>query len=134
MNMNKETIEMAEQTTTTLDTTTTAAPSTDTTPGTPAAEPVPMFRLAGVDKVYTQKKRTVHALQRVDLTIAGRAAGRHPGPHRRRQVHAAADARRARPAHRRQRRAGRPDIATLSEAKLTRVRAENIGFVFQAST
>ena len=92
-----------------------------------------MYVLRGVTKRYTRGKDTVNALDGVDLTIEDGGPARHPGPHRRRQVHPAADARRARPAHR----AAASNSTDGSrrgcrEAKLTKVRGENIGFVFQS--
>jgi putative ABC transport system ATP-binding protein len=137
MNMNKETIEMAEQATTDATTVlgaatdTAAAPVTDAAPVTPAAEPVPMFRLAGVDKVYTQKNRTVHALHRVDLTIPagqlvaiqGSTGG---GKSTLLQMLGALD----RPTTGTVTLAGQ-EISTLGDRDLARIRARDIGFVFQ---
>ena len=91
-----------------------------------------MYTLTNVTKTYTQSKRKVTALNDVDPRDPGRPAGRHPGPDRRRQVHAAADARRPRPARPpapscSRRRASR----SCGDGKLTKIRANEIGFVFQ---
>ncbi|MEU4980426.1 ABC transporter ATP-binding protein [Streptomyces sp. NPDC021969] len=91
-----------------------------------------MYELSGVTKHYTRGKATVHALDGVDLTIAdgdrlviqGPTGG---GKSTLLQMLGALD----RPS------AGRivldgTDLATLPEARLTRVRSESIGFVFQS--
>ncbi|WP_432183577.1 ABC transporter ATP-binding protein [Streptomyces tendae] len=91
-----------------------------------------MYELSGVTKHYTCGKATVHALDGVDLTIAdgdrlviqGPTGG---GKSTLLQMLGALD----RPS------AGRivldgTDLATLPEARLTRVRSESIGFVFQS--
>ncbi|MEU1190632.1 ABC transporter ATP-binding protein [Streptomyces sp. NPDC005859] len=91
-----------------------------------------MYELRGVTKRYSRGKETVHALDGVDLTIAdgdrlviqGPTGG---GKSTLLQMIGALD---------------RPtegeivldgvDLAKLSEARLTKVRSENIGFVFQS--
>ncbi|MEU0590356.1 ABC transporter ATP-binding protein [Streptomyces ardesiacus] len=91
-----------------------------------------MYKLSGVTKHYTRGKATVHALDGVDLTIAdgdrlviqGPTGG---GKSTLLQMLGALD----RPS------SGRivldgTDLATLPEARLTRVRSESIGFVFQS--
>ncbi|MFJ7893361.1 ABC transporter ATP-binding protein [Streptomyces anthocyanicus] len=91
-----------------------------------------MYELSGVTKHYTRGKTTVHALDGVDLTIAdgdrlviqGPTGG---GKSTLLQMLGALD----RPS------SGRivldgTDLATLPEARLTRVRSESIGFVFQS--
>ncbi|MGW5562226.1 ABC transporter ATP-binding protein [Streptomyces tendae] len=91
-----------------------------------------MYELSGVTKHYTRGKAIVHALDGVDLTIAdgdrlviqGPTGG---GKSTLLQMLGALD----RPS------AGRivldgTDLATLPEARLTRVRSESIGFVFQS--
>ncbi|WP_432129850.1 ABC transporter ATP-binding protein [Streptomyces tendae] len=91
-----------------------------------------MYELSSVTKHYTRGKATVHALDGVDLTIAdgdrlviqGPTGG---GKSTLLQMLGALD----RPS------AGRivldgTDLATLPEARLTRVRSESIGFVFQS--
>ncbi|MFC8876620.1 MULTISPECIES: ABC transporter ATP-binding protein [Streptomyces] len=91
-----------------------------------------MYELSGVTKHYTRGKATVHALDGVDLTIAdgdrlviqGPTGG---GKSTLLQMLGALD----RP------NSGRivldgTDLATLPEARLTRVRSESIGFVFQS--
>ncbi|MGW0103640.1 ABC transporter ATP-binding protein [Nocardia sp. NPDC003354] len=91
-----------------------------------------MYELSGVTKHYTRGKATVHALDGVDLTIAdgdrlviqGPTGG---GKSTLLQMLGALD----RPS------AGRivldgTDLAPLPEARLTRVRSESIGFVFQS--
>lgn len=91
-----------------------------------------MYTLQGVTKRYTRGKSTVHALAGVDLTIedGGRLVIQGPtggGKSTLLQMLGGLD----RPT------AGSVeldgvDLAKLSEAKLTKVRAENIGFVFQS--
>ncbi|MGW6207916.1 ABC transporter ATP-binding protein [Streptomyces sp. NPDC055089] len=91
-----------------------------------------MYTLQGVTKQYTRGKSTVHALAGVDLTIedGGRLVIQGPtggGKSTLLQMLGGLD----RPT------AGSVeldgvDLARLSEAKLTKVRAENIGFVFQS--
>ncbi|TRV79480.1 ABC transporter ATP-binding protein [Streptomyces sp. 130] len=91
-----------------------------------------MYTLHGVTKQYQRGKSTVHALAGVDLTIedGGRLVIQGPtggGKSTLLQMLGGLD---------------RPtggsieldgmDLAKLSEAKLTKVRAENIGFVFQS--
>ncbi|MER7930356.1 MULTISPECIES: ABC transporter ATP-binding protein [unclassified Streptomyces] len=91
-----------------------------------------MYELRGVTKLYSRGKETVHALDGIDLTIGdgdrlviqGPTGG---GKSTLLQMIGALD----RPT------AGEivldgTDLAKLSEAKLTRVRSENIGFVFQS--
>ena len=91
-----------------------------------------MDELSGVTKHYTRGKAAVHALDGVDLTIAdgdrlviqGPTGG---GKSTLLQMLGALD----RPS------SGRivldgTDLATLPEARLTRVRSESIGFVFQS--
>ncbi|NEC67405.1 ABC transporter ATP-binding protein [Streptomyces sp. SID9727] len=91
-----------------------------------------MYTLHGVTKQYQRGKSTVHALAGVDLTIedGGRLVIQGPtggGKSTLLQMLGGLD----RPS------AGSieldgTDLAKLSEAKLTQVRAENIGFVFQS--
>ncbi|MFB8210398.1 ABC transporter ATP-binding protein [Streptomyces sp. NPDC056010] len=91
-----------------------------------------MYTLQGVTKQYQRGKSTVHALAGVDLTIedGGRLVIQGPtggGKSTLLQMLGGLD----RPT------AGSieldgMDLAKLSEAKLTKVRAENIGFVFQS--
>ncbi|MER5727778.1 ABC transporter ATP-binding protein [Streptomyces sp. NPDC002138] len=91
-----------------------------------------MYQLTGVTKNYKRGKDTVAALAGVDLTIedGGRLVIQGPtggGKSTLLQMLGGLD----RPT------AGSVvldglDLATLSEARLTRVRAENIGFVFQS--
>ncbi|SER39280.1 putative ABC transport system ATP-binding protein [Streptomyces sp. yr375] len=91
-----------------------------------------MYELKGVTKRYTRGKETVHALAGVDLTIpdGDRLVIQGPtggGKSTLLQMIGALD---------------RPsegeivldgvDLAKLSEARLTKVRSENIGFVFQS--
>ncbi|MFH9547320.1 ABC transporter ATP-binding protein [Streptomyces sp. NPDC051445] len=91
-----------------------------------------MYELRGVTKRYTRGKETVHALDGVDLTIpdGDRLVIQGPtggGKSTLLQMIGALD---------------RPtegevvldgvDLAKLSEARLTKVRSENIGFVFQS--
>ncbi|MFH8446452.1 ABC transporter ATP-binding protein [Streptomyces sp. NPDC018026] len=91
-----------------------------------------MYELSGVTKRYTRGKAAVHALDGVDLTIAdgdrlviqGPTGG---GKSTLLQMLGALD----RPS------SGQivldgTDLATLPEARLTRVRSESIGFVFQS--
>ncbi|MFE6763062.1 ABC transporter ATP-binding protein [Streptomyces sp. NPDC057689] len=91
-----------------------------------------MYTLQGVTKQYKRGKSTVHALAGVDLTIedGGRLVIQGPtggGKSTLLQMLGGLD----RPT------AGSieldgMDLAKLSEAKLTKVRAQNIGFVFQS--
>ncbi|MFJ3087556.1 MULTISPECIES: ABC transporter ATP-binding protein [unclassified Streptomyces] len=91
-----------------------------------------MYTLQGVTKQYKRGKSTVHALAGVDLTIedGGRLVIQGPtggGKSTLLQMLGGLD----RPT------AGSieldgMDLARLSEAKLTKVRAQNIGFVFQS--
>ncbi|MYV55815.1 ABC transporter ATP-binding protein [Streptomyces sp. SID3212] len=91
-----------------------------------------MYQLKGVTKVYHRGKKPVHALAGVDLTIedGGRLVIQGPtggGKSTLLQMLGALD----RPT------AGTVeldgvDLAGLSEARLTKVRAESIGFVFQS--
>ncbi|MEV6616170.1 ABC transporter ATP-binding protein [Streptomyces sp. NPDC051051] len=91
-----------------------------------------MYELRGVTKRYTRGKDTVHALDGVDLTIpdGDRLVIQGPtggGKSTLLQMLGGLD----RPS------AGEvvldgTDLAALSEARLTKVRSENIGFVFQA--
>ncbi|GAA2980782.1 putative ABC transport system ATP-binding protein [Streptomyces sp. KhCrAH-43] len=91
-----------------------------------------MYTLQGVTKQYKRGKSTVHALAGVDLTIedGGRLVIQGPtggGKSTLLQMLGGLD----RPT------AGSVeldgmDLAKLSEAKLTKVRAQNIGFVFQS--
>ncbi|MEU8654885.1 ABC transporter ATP-binding protein [Streptomyces sp. NPDC048737] len=91
-----------------------------------------MYELRGVTKRYTRGKDTVHALDGVDLTIpdGDRLVIQGPtggGKSTLLQMLGGLD----RPS------AGEvvldgTDLAALSEARLTKVRGENIGFVFQA--
>ncbi|MFF3936288.1 ABC transporter ATP-binding protein [Streptomyces phaeofaciens] len=91
-----------------------------------------MYELRGVTKRYTRGKDTVHALAGVDLTIAdgdrlviqGPTGG---GKSTLLQMLGALD----RPSEGEVVLDG-TDLAKLSEAKLTKVRSENIGFVFQS--
>ncbi|MEU1048869.1 ABC transporter ATP-binding protein [Streptomyces sp. NPDC005897] len=91
-----------------------------------------MYELSGVTKHYTRGKATVHALDGVDLTIAdgdrlviqGPTGG---GKSTLLQMLGALD----RPSSGRVVLDG-TDLATLPEARLTRVRSESIGFVFQS--
>ncbi|MEV0743103.1 ABC transporter ATP-binding protein [Streptomyces sp. NPDC050549] len=91
-----------------------------------------MYELRGVTKLYSRGKEVVHALDGIDLTIGdgdrlviqGPTGG---GKSTLLQMIGALD----RPS------AGEivldgVDLAKLSEAKLTKVRSENIGFVFQS--
>ncbi|MET8753457.1 ABC transporter ATP-binding protein [Streptomyces sp. NPDC059104] len=91
-----------------------------------------MYQLTGVTKRYRRGKETIDALAGVDLTIedGGRLVIQGPtggGKSTLLQMLGALD----RPT------AGQVvldglDLAAVSEARLTRVRAENIGFVFQS--
>ncbi|OMI87375.1 peptide ABC transporter ATP-binding protein [Streptomyces sp. M1013] len=91
-----------------------------------------MYELSGVTKHYTRGKATVHALDDVDLTIAdgdrlviqGPTGG---GKSTLLQMLGALD----RPSSGQVVLDG-TDLATLPEARLTRVRSESIGFVFQS--
>ncbi|MEU9091260.1 ABC transporter ATP-binding protein [Streptomyces sp. NPDC087901] len=91
-----------------------------------------MYTLQGVTKRYTRGKSTVHALAGVDLTIedGGRLVIQGPtggGKSTLLQMLGGLD----RPTDGSVELDG-VDLAKLSEAKLTKVRAENIGFVFQS--
>src|SRR5688572_7404036 len=91
-----------------------------------------MYHLRGVTKTYRRGKAAVQALADVDLTIedGGRLVIQGPtggGKSTLLQMLGGLD----RPT------AGRieldgTDLATLPEARLTRVRSENIGFIFQS--
>ncbi|MFE5397948.1 ABC transporter ATP-binding protein [Streptomyces sp. NPDC056568] len=91
-----------------------------------------MYELSGVTKRYTRGKDTVHALDGVDLTIAdgdrlviqGPTGG---GKSTLLQMLGALD----RPSSGQVVLDG-TDLAKLPEARLTRVRSESIGFVFQS--
>ncbi|MFM9631915.1 ABC transporter ATP-binding protein [Streptomyces galilaeus] len=91
-----------------------------------------MYELRGVTKRYTRGKDTVHALAGVDLTIAdgdrlviqGPTGG---GKSTLLQMIGGLD----RPSEGEVVLDG-TDLAKLSEARLTKVRSENIGFVFQS--
>ncbi|MEU7420134.1 ABC transporter ATP-binding protein [Streptomyces antibioticus] len=91
-----------------------------------------MYELRGVTKRYTRGKGTVHALDGVDLTIAdgdrlviqGPTGG---GKSTLLQMLGGLD----RPSEGEIVLDG-TDLAKLSEARLTKVRSENIGFVFQS--
>ncbi|WP_336116199.1 ABC transporter ATP-binding protein [Streptomyces sp. PTD9-10] len=91
-----------------------------------------MYRLTGVTKRYTRGKETVEALRGVDLTIAvgdqlviqGPTGG---GKSTLLQMIGGLD----RPSSGSVELDG-VDLATISEAKLTRLRAEKIGIIFQA--
>lgn len=103
--------------------------TTDTTTGAERAEP--LYRLAEVTRTYRQKGRIVKALAGVDLeieagdfvTIQGPTGG---GKSTLLQLLGALD----RPSSG-SIRIGGTDIATASNAALGRVRADEIGFVFQ---
>ncbi|MFG2877712.1 ABC transporter ATP-binding protein [Streptomyces sp. NPDC048337] len=91
-----------------------------------------MYQLTGVTKRYQRGKEAVDALARVDLTIedGGRLVIQGPtggGKSTLLQMLGALD----RPTQGQVVLDGL-DLATVSEARLTRVRAENIGFVFQS--
>ncbi|MFE6663278.1 ABC transporter ATP-binding protein [Streptomyces sp. NPDC057697] len=91
-----------------------------------------MYTLRDVTKRYTRGKSTVHALAGVDLTIedGGRLVIQGPtggGKSTLLQMLGGLD----RPTSGSVELDG-VDLAKLSEAKLTKVRAENIGFVFQS--
>ncbi|GAA2414948.1 ABC transporter ATP-binding protein [Streptomyces pulveraceus] len=91
-----------------------------------------MYTLRDVTKRYTRGKATVHALDGVDLTIedGGRLVIQGPtggGKSTLLQMLGGLD----RPTSGSVELDG-VDLAKLSEAKLTKVRAENIGFVFQS--
>ncbi|MFJ6431204.1 ABC transporter ATP-binding protein [Streptomyces sp. NPDC091416] len=91
-----------------------------------------MYTLQGVTKQYTRGKSIVHALAGVDLTIedGGRLVIQGPtggGKSTLLQMLGGLD----RPTSGSVELDG-VDLAKLSEAKLTKVRAENIGFVFQS--
>lgn len=91
-----------------------------------------MYQLSGVTKRYRRGKETVDALAGIDLTIedGGRLVIQGPtggGKSTLLQMLGGLD----RPT-RGQVVLDGLDLATVSEARLTRVRAENIGFVFQS--
>ncbi len=91
-----------------------------------------MYVLSGVTKRYTRGKETVHALDGVDLTIAhgDRVVIQGPtggGKSTLLQMLGGLD----RPTQGSVELDG-TDLAKLSEAKLTQVRSEKIGFVFQS--
>ncbi|MET9501108.1 ABC transporter ATP-binding protein [Streptomyces sp. NPDC006622] len=91
-----------------------------------------MYELRGVTKRYTRGKDTVHALDGVDLTIpdGDRLVIQGPtggGKSTLLQMLGGLD----RPSEGEVVLDG-TDLATLSEARLTKVRGENIGFVFQS--
>ncbi len=91
-----------------------------------------MYHLRGVTKTYRRGKATVQALDDVDLTIedGGRLVIQGPtggGKSTLLQMLGGLD----RPTSGRIELDG-TDLATLPEARLTRVRSENIGFVFQS--
>ena len=100
-------------------------------PRTPAAASEPLYRLEGVTRTYHQRGRTVTALAGVDVEIAegdfvaiqGPTGG---GKSTLLQLLGALE----RPTSGSVR-LGRTDIATASAAALGRMRAEEIGFVFQ---
>jgi len=90
-----------------------------------------MYQIEGLTKTYTQGKRTVHALQDVDLTIADGELVAIQGPtgggkSTLLQMLGGLD----RPTSGRVRLAG-DDLAAMDDARLTRARADRIGFVFQ---
>lgn len=97
-----------------------------------AAPAVPAYHLAGVTKTYAQKGRVVQALKGVDLdilagdfvTIQGPTGG---GKSTLLQLLGALDTPTAG-----QVMIGATDLATASRSELERVRASEIGFVFQA--
>ncbi len=104
---------------------------TETAPGGAATESAPAYRIAGVTKTYRQKGRVVTALTGVDLeiargefvTIQGPTGG---GKSTFLQLLGALD----RPTKGAVMLGG-TDMATASDAALGRLRAHQIGFVFQ---
>ncbi|MFI6880231.1 ABC transporter ATP-binding protein [Streptomyces sp. NPDC050400] len=91
-----------------------------------------MYELRGVTKQYKRGKETVDALQGVDLTVedGGRLVIQGPtggGKSTLLQMLGGLDRPTAGSVH-----LGGVDLAKLSETKLTKVRAESIGFVFQS--
>jgi putative ABC transport system ATP-binding protein len=109
-------------------TTTETAPATGSVPS-PA---LPMYRLTGVMKSYRQKNRTVTALAGVDLVIPQGQLVAIQGPtgggkSTLLQMLGALD----RPTSGNVS-LGEHDIATLGDGALTRIRATEIGFVFQS--
>ena len=99
--------------------------------GAAEAASAPAYRISGVTRTYAQKGRTVHALAGVDLEIARGAFVTIQGPtgggkSTFLQILGALD----RPTAGRVELAG-VDIASASDAELTRLRAHEIGFVFQ---
>ncbi|WP_460776402.1 ABC transporter ATP-binding protein [Microbacterium sp. GXF7504] len=99
--------------------------------GAAEAASAPAYRISGVTRTYEQKGRAVHALAGVDLEIARGAFVTIQGPtgggkSTFLQILGALD----RPTAGRVELAG-VDIASASDAELTRLRAHEIGFVFQ---
>ncbi len=100
--------------------------------GLPAPSPVPAYRLEGVTKTYRQKGRVVQALKGIDIeiaegdfvTIQGPTGG---GKSTLLQVLGALD----KPTEG-EVMIGATDLATASGRRLEKVRAGEIGFVFQA--
>ncbi|MCQ4212260.1 ABC transporter ATP-binding protein, partial [Streptomyces longispororuber] len=91
-----------------------------------------MYELRGVTKQYKRGKETVDALQGVDLTVedGGRLVIQGPtggGKSTLLQMLGGLDRPTAGSVE-----LGGVDLAKLSETKLTKVRAESIGFVFQS--
>lgn len=105
----------------------TAATMTDS----PAAQAAPIYRLEGVTRTYAQKDRTVRALVGIDLdihqgefvSIQGPTGG---GKSTLLQLLGALD----RPSSG-SLRLGETELAAASSSVLTRLRSEDIGFVFQ---
>jgi putative ABC transport system ATP-binding protein len=90
-----------------------------------------MYQIEGLTKTYTQGKRTVHALRDVDLSIADGELVAIQGPtgggkSTLLQMLGGLD----RPTSGTVRLAG-DDLAAMDDARLTRTRAQRIGFVFQ---
>ncbi|WP_194411745.1 ABC transporter ATP-binding protein [Microbacterium cremeum] len=104
----------------------------DTTAGAvPDAAPPVLYRLEGVTRTYTQKGRIVKALAGVDLTIAAGDFVAIQGPtgggkSTLLQLLGALDRPSTGSLH-----LGELDIATASNRELGRIRAHEIGFVFQ---
>ncbi|GAA0498642.1 ABC transporter ATP-binding protein [Microbacterium aurantiacum] len=95
-------------------------------------ETTPVYRLEGVTRVYTGKGRSVTALDAVDLTIAAGEFATVQGPtgggkSTLLQILGALDS----PTSGRVL-LGEADLARESRAALARIRAQDIGFVFQA--